>query len=318
MKKLFVCLLALLMTLTLVSCGEKEKEKINAIPIRSAVCEDGKIVVTYEDGFRLELGDVNEMLAQSCVFLQYSVKLGHDNGEDNTSLKPSTATTTASVEAAVIAPDAEKHTLSGALFSGNVNTAERYGTQITFYSNMGGGSTVYKVVDGSSLNGVLGGNFAVAGNANGSVAIEYSTSHSYNVGVFNGNLNNYVVAVNGDVIMPDAYLLCDRGIYEPIDAAVIPLLKQYATSVTVPASTEKVGVTTVSSGAFRDFAALTSVTLPKTVKTLEAEVFAGCTALTEIRFDGTEEQWNAVTRAENWQGGRELKVTFAETQPSNP
>lgn len=326
MKRICVCLLAVLLLLSLSACGEKEKERIDAIAVSSAVCEDGKIVVTYADGFRLDLGEVNTVLSQACLSLRISVSLPAQDGNQTVKTEKDsyliTSTTTKAV-ASVIAPDAEAHTLSASLFSGAVDTAARYGTQILFFSSTGNNTVIY--------NGAVGnGNYAFAGNIAGGIlassevsvgtgtVIQHYFGQSNQTGVWNGNLDSYMVSVNSDAILPDAYLTCNDKIYAPIDAAVLPLLKQHATSVVIPTTFATAKVTEIAPYAFRDFAALTSVTLPKTVTTLGEELFSGCTALTELHFNGTEAEWNTVSKAENWQGGRELQVIFTEGQPSNP
>ena len=44
---------------------------------------------------------------------------------------------------------------------------------------------------------------------------------------------------------------------------------------------------------------LETVTLPNTLKSITADMFAGCTSLEEVRFTGSEEEWNAIAGEEN-------------------
>ncbi len=65
------------------------------------------------------------------------------------------------------------------------------------------------------------------------------------------------------------------------------------TEVTVPDS-----VTRIGDGAFENCRLLVSVSLPATLERL-GRAFAGCKRLAVVRFAGSEEQWNALTAAED-------------------
>lgn len=67
------------------------------------------------------------------------------------------------------------------------------------------------------------------------------------------------------------------------------------TSVTLPDS-----VTHVGRCAFSDCARLTSVTLPGGLIMIGVSAFYGCTNLTDITFQGTMEQWNTISKGNNW------------------
>ncbi|MDE7291966.1 MAG: leucine-rich repeat protein [Treponemataceae bacterium] len=60
------------------------------------------------------------------------------------------------------------------------------------------------------------------------------------------------------------------------------------------------GVTNIGLGAFTDCTGLTSVTIPSSVKRIESMVFFGCKNLTSFNYDGTKEEWNAITKSTNW------------------
>ena len=68
----------------------------------------------------------------------------------------------------------------------------------------------------------------------------------------------------------------------------------YLTSVTIGNS-----VTTIGGKAF-SACPLTSITIPNSVTSIGDEAFAGCSSLTSITFDGTKEQWNAISKGSNW------------------
>ncbi len=67
------------------------------------------------------------------------------------------------------------------------------------------------------------------------------------------------------------------------------------TSITIPDS-----VTSIGQGAFCDCSGLTSVTIGNGVTSIGYSAFSGCTGLASITFNGTMEQWNAVSKGTNW------------------
>lgn len=58
--------------------------------------------------------------------------------------------------------------------------------------------------------------------------------------------------------------------------------------------------TTYLSTIFRECGALKKVTLPKTLNTIYSQVFWSCPLLADIYYDGTIEQWNAISKSNNW------------------
>ncbi len=59
-------------------------------------------------------------------------------------------------------------------------------------------------------------------------------------------------------------------------------------------------VTSIGDSAFFGCTGLTSVTIPDSVKSIGHMAFYNCTGLTSITFNGTMEQWNAVSKGTNW------------------
>ena len=70
------------------------------------------------------------------------------------------------------------------------------------------------------------------------------------------------------------------------------------TSITIPDS-----VTSIGSWAFRGCTRLTSVTIGNGVKSIGSDAFYNCTWLTSIKFNGTKEQWNAISKGDGWKDG---------------
>lgn len=54
------------------------------------------------------------------------------------------------------------------------------------------------------------------------------------------------------------------------------------------------GITAVASEAFQGLTNLTNITLSNTIETIGNNAFGDCSALTDVYFKGTEEEWNAI------------------------
>ena len=67
------------------------------------------------------------------------------------------------------------------------------------------------------------------------------------------------------------------------------------TSVLIPE-----GVTSIGDNAFQGCNKLTSVEIPDTVKSIGELAFYNCSSLKNIRFMGTKEQWNAISKENDW------------------
>ena len=67
------------------------------------------------------------------------------------------------------------------------------------------------------------------------------------------------------------------------------------TSIEIPNS-----VTSIGGGVFYDCTSLTSIVIPDSVTSIGYHVFWECSSLTSINFDGTAEQWNAITKGSYW------------------
>lgn len=61
-------------------------------------------------------------------------------------------------------------------------------------------------------------------------------------------------------------------------------------SVNIPA-----GVTTLEYATFKNCKSLKTAYLPEELKIIDIQAFEGCTALTDVYYAGTEEQWNKIT-----------------------
>lgn len=77
-----------------------------------------------------------------------------------------------------------------------------------------------------------------------------------------------------------------------------------ATEAVIPSTHEGEDVVRIADGAFKGNTSVTSVTIPVTVIEINGEAFSGCTALTEVVYQGTLEQWyGQVVRHDDWYDG---------------
>ena len=67
------------------------------------------------------------------------------------------------------------------------------------------------------------------------------------------------------------------------------------TSITIPDS-----VTSIGYGAFEGCTSLISVTIPDSVTKIGGSAFEGCTSLANIKYRGTQEQWNNISKDYHW------------------
>ena len=141
---------------------------------------------------------------------------------------------------------------------------------------------------------------------------------SIGYGAFKGcdSLTNIEVSKNNSV-----YKSIDGNLYTKDGKALI----QYAIGKTATAFTIPNSVTSIGGGAFYECSSLTSVVIPDSVTIIDSDAFAGCSSLTSvvipdsvtsigdrafrecsslmsIIFNGTVEQWNAITKERNWNG----------------
>ena len=63
------------------------------------------------------------------------------------------------------------------------------------------------------------------------------------------------------------------------------------------------GITFIGAYSFADCKSLETVYLPETLKEINDGAFAGCSALSEIYFDGTKAQWEKVKKGVKWNKG---------------
>ena len=72
------------------------------------------------------------------------------------------------------------------------------------------------------------------------------------------------------------------------------------------------GVTSIEGFAFQNCTNLESVTIPNSITSIGTYAFVDCYNITSFVFDGTEEEWNKVTKEDGWNSGCTFTVTFTK------
>ncbi|MDE6661123.1 MAG: leucine-rich repeat domain-containing protein [Anaeroplasmataceae bacterium] len=123
---------------------------------------------------------------------------------------------------------------------------------------------------------------------------------SIGLGAFNGCYFLAELVIPDSVVSIGSYAFynvpCD---YEQIDNLVYMGKVAYefkgGDSVTIQEGTKG-----IAESAFRNRTGLTSVVLPNTLINIDEAAFWQCTQLTDITFNGTIEEWNAISKGQDW------------------
>lgn len=67
------------------------------------------------------------------------------------------------------------------------------------------------------------------------------------------------------------------------------------TSITIPD-----GITSIEDGTFYSCTSLAEITIPSSVKKIKNNIFANCNSLISITYKGTTDEWNEVSKGQNW------------------
>ena len=71
------------------------------------------------------------------------------------------------------------------------------------------------------------------------------------------------------------------------------------------------GFSNISSASFQNRNKITGIYIPKSVHTINSFAFSGCSALNDVYYEGSEEDWDKVKKENNWQSGApEFTVHF--------
>ena len=105
------------------------------------------------------------------------------------------------------------------------------------------------------------------------------------------NLTNIEVGENNA-----NYKAIDGNLYSKDGSVLI----QYAIGKTTTAFTIPGFVTSIGSAAFWDCQGLTSVVIPNSVTSIGSYAFGYCQMLTSIKYCGSEAEWSAISKDNNW------------------
>ena len=75
---------------------------------------------------------------------------------------------------------------------------------------------------------------------------------------------------------------------------------KYLEEIVIPATYNGKPVTSIGESAFNNCTGLTSVTIPNSVTNIGDYAFWCCSGLTTIRFEGTEAQWDEISKGVGW------------------
>ena len=75
------------------------------------------------------------------------------------------------------------------------------------------------------------------------------------------------------------------------------------TSITIPES-----VTSIEGWTFHNCSSLTNITIPESVTSIKGNAFDGCSSLTNITYNGTQSQWNKISKNSNWKDNSAIKT----------
>ena len=258
------------------SLGNSGNSANNAIPIKSVVYDGDNITVIYQDGHEIE-PSVNSLA------LSYTVAL-------TSSFRPSIDSPNA-----VLDPN-----------MGGTMTESMFGDQsfnpIPSVSNL--------FFDNDTTNGavaVLGApyyNFANGELIPSHIALDivYSfTVDGKNYEMYNDEIIAYVrehlKTVEVEIKIPIIYgeMGDSENTLDDLDSMDTLPIKQ------------------VDPGAFAELPNLERITLPASIKKIGAGAFYNSPKLTEIIFNGTQEQWDAIEKADGWDfGAANFTVTFID------
>ena len=124
-----------------------------------------------------------------------------------------------------------------------------------------------------------------------SIAISDSVTSIGNCAFYNcKSLTSIAVSDNNNNYSADEYALYNKN-----KTKIIQFYNRSITTFNMPNT-----VTSIANFAFDGCSSLTSITIPEGITSIGNVAFMNCSGLTIINYRGTEEQWNNITKGNNW------------------
>lgn len=96
-----------------------------------------------------------------------------------------------------------------------------------------------------------------------------------------------------NISLPDSVISIDNAAFPDCSSLV---------NITIPE-----GVTSIYSYTFSDCSSLASITIPESVTSIEP-AFYNCSSLTNITYNGTQSQWNKISKKSTWKIDSSIKT----------
>lgn len=88
--------------------------------------------------------------------------------------------------------------------------------------------------------------------------------------------------------------------WDPVGCSITGLGLYSNSVIAVPDTISGYPVTSIADNTFEEYAGITEISLPASVKSIGARAFSGCTNLKRIVFAGTAAQWNSINKSAIW------------------
>ena len=169
-----------------------------------------------------------------------------------------------------------------------------------------GNNTAYQSIDGNlySKNGTVLVQYAIGKQAT-SFTIPTSVTHI-------GDDAFYACGSLTKIVIPDGVVSIDNCAFSSCGSL---------TEIVIPDSVKSVGgyaffncgnlgsvvignsVISIDEYTFYACGSLTEIVIPNVVVSIDNRAFSNCSSLTKIKFEGTVEEWNAISKGVNWNSG---------------
>ncbi len=107
---------------------------------------------------------------------------------------------------------------------------------------------------------------------------------------------------NNPIIKDTTITATETAIFTLSENEIIALTEygKTLTELIIPAKIDGVDITSIGGAAFYNCSSLTEVIISNSVTSIGSYSFYGCMSLTSIKYRGTKEQWDAISKETNW------------------